>query len=110
MGTRAIEWVPDTQQWSCAGFSWLMATILGAIEGTRRGELWDGHHFITWCLGAECSSVSDTLMTLVTLLDPCMSLGVTLITQGKLEPLTGACSPVTSSQSSSFSWHTQLLN
>lgn len=62
-----------------------------------REELWDGHHFITWCLGAECSSVSDILMALVTL--PGMLLGVTVITQGKLEPLKGVCSSVTSSMS-----------
>lgn len=47
-----------------------MATILGAIEGTGREELWDGQHYITCFLGAECSSVSDILMALVTLLDP----------------------------------------
>lgn len=70
MATRSIKWVPDTQQGSYAGFSWLTATILGAIEGTGREELGDGHQFITWCLGAECSSVSGILMALVTLPDP----------------------------------------
>lgn len=62
MGTRSIEWVPDTQQGSYAGFSWLLATTLVAIKGTGREELWDGHHFIIRCLGAESSSVSDILV------------------------------------------------
>lgn len=61
MGTRSIKWVPDTRQGSYAGFSWLLATILGAIEGTGREELWDGYHFTIWCLGSECSSVTDIL-------------------------------------------------
>lgn len=69
MATRSFKWVPDTQQGSYAGFSWLMATILGATDGTGREELGDGHQFITWCLGAECSSVSGILMALVTLPD-----------------------------------------
>lgn len=92
MGTRSVKWVPDTRQGSYAGFSWLMATILGAIEEIGREELWGGRHFISWCLGAECSSVTDILMALVSLIDP--SLGVTW---GKLELVKGACSPVSPS-------------
>lgn len=76
-----------------------MGTILGAIKGMGREELWDGHHFITWCLGAECSSVRDILMTLVTLLHPWHLLGVTLITWGKPKPVKAACLPFTPSQS-----------